>query len=198
LSNEINYFDNNAQLKLLIHLWSLSVEEQFYIFFPIIAWLSWKVRLNIFIILALFISLFLKINGVNNSLTGTYYMPYTRCWELLFGSLLANLEILFKNKPIATSIKVQKVKLNTTLASCMLSSAGLAFLIFGIIGLNKEISFVDGQEIIPVIGTLMIILAGQNNFINKFIISNNFLVYIGLISFPLYLVSFAFTFFFIN
>jgi len=121
LINEVGYWDKAAQLKPLLHFWSLSVEEQFYIFWPFIIYLIYKFRLNllysllILFIISILVRFFLDID--------TFYHSLARFWELILGGLL-----------YAISSKY-----------------------------NYEIS--------------------KNNII----LSNKFLVFLGLISFPLYL-----------
>ncbi len=91
LWNEAGYFDSSAETKPLLHLWSLGIEEQFYVVWPLLLWLAWKQKfdlLTITIIVAL-VSFFLNINGVKEDTVATFYSPQTRFWELLCGSLLA-------------------------------------------------------------------------------------------------------------
>ena len=89
--NEAGYFDNAADTKPLLHLWSLGIEEQFYIIWPLILWIVWKSRFSLpgLIILVGTTSFFLNMFGVNHDLVSTFYSPQTRFWELLSGSLLA-------------------------------------------------------------------------------------------------------------
>ena len=110
LWNEAGYFDSSAETKPLLHLWSLGIEEQFYVVWPLLLWLAWKQKfdlLTITIIVAL-VSFFLNINGVKEDTVATFYSPQTRFWELLCGSLLAWISIYgkeacegFKKKPMS-------------------------------------------------------------------------------------------------
>lgn len=91
LWNEAGYFDNSAETKPLLHLWSLGIEEQFYIVWPFIIWFAWRKKFNLLtltIIVAL-VSFALNIKGVKQDLVATFYSPQTRFWELLSGSVLA-------------------------------------------------------------------------------------------------------------
>jgi len=88
---EAGYFDNSADTKPLLHLWSLGIEEQFYITWPMFIWLSWRYKLN-FPLIALtvaLVSFVLSVKGVRNDSVATFYSPQTRFWELIIGSLLA-------------------------------------------------------------------------------------------------------------
>jgi peptidoglycan/LPS O-acetylase OafA/YrhL len=88
---ESGYFDNAADTKPLLHLWSLGIEEQFYIVWPLLLWFAWKQRLNLLTITltVLIISFALNINKVHSNVVAVFYSPQTRFWELLTGSVLA-------------------------------------------------------------------------------------------------------------
>jgi len=96
--SEAGYFDTAANTKPLLHLWSLGIEEQFYIFWPLLIWLATQWRTNITWLLAGFaaVSLYLNISGATTHPTATFYSPQTRAWELLAGSALAWLSLHHK------------------------------------------------------------------------------------------------------
>lgn len=89
--NESGYFDNAAETKPLLHLWSLGIEEQFYIIWPLLLWLVWKKRFNFLTmtIMVAVISFALNISKVHDDAVAAFYSPQTRLWELLVGSVLA-------------------------------------------------------------------------------------------------------------
>jgi peptidoglycan/LPS O-acetylase OafA/YrhL len=91
LWGESGYFDASAETKLLLHLWSLGIEEQFYIFWPLVLWATWKVfgKKHWFIFIILIISFSLNVIGIRQDIVGTFYSPLTRFWELLSGGILA-------------------------------------------------------------------------------------------------------------
>jgi peptidoglycan/LPS O-acetylase OafA/YrhL len=91
LWSESGYFDNSAATKPLLHLWSLGIEEQFYIVWPLLLWFAWKRAFNLVTIIALVaaVSFYLNVAGQRNNPAATFYSPQTRFWELLAGSLLA-------------------------------------------------------------------------------------------------------------
>jgi len=77
---ESGYFDNAAETKPLLHLWSLGIEEQFYIVWPLLLWLAWKKRFNLLtitIVVAL-ISFALNISKVHGNAVAAFYSPQTR------------------------------------------------------------------------------------------------------------------------
>ena len=92
LWNESNYFDNAAETKPLLHLWSLGVEEQFYIIWPLLLWLAWKRNFNARTMTAFIVimSFALTIAQARTDMVAAFYSPATRFWESLCGALLAN------------------------------------------------------------------------------------------------------------
>ena len=176
LLKESGYFDIDAINKPLLNLWSLGIEEQFYIFWPIIFLASKKLKLNskIFIIL-LVIASFSYSNFIQNTSPPTaFYSPISRAWELLIGCGLA------------VGIGAKK--------SWMPASGISYYLPIGIIALVYSFLFVVQNDkypgiysLIPTLGSALIILAILSNTKKSSILTNNWLVYVGLISYPLYL-----------
>ncbi|MFA0464813.1 acyltransferase family protein, partial [Vibrio sp. 10N.261.45.F1] len=104
LVNESGYFDSASETKPMLHLWSLAIEEQFYIAWPLILWLAWKARLNLFTITLLItaISFYLNIILVELSPAEAFFLPISRFWEMLSGSILAWL-IVYKKDALLTA-----------------------------------------------------------------------------------------------
>ena len=186
LWHETSYFDNSAESKPLLHLWSLGIEEQFYIVWPLILWFAWRQKLNpmIVTIAVASISLYLNVDGISKDTVATFYSPQTRFWELLCGSLLAWFTIQ-KNKMILSNNKFSKFHTEATLN--LFSIFGTLLLGYGIFGINKNFLFPGWWAIVPVAGTMLIILSGPKAWINHKILSNKLAIWFGLISFPLYL-----------
>ena len=199
LWNEAGYFDNSAETKPLLHLWSLGIEEQFYILWPLLLWFAWKRKYNLLAITIIVVttSFILNLKGVKQDMVATFYSPQTRFWELLSGSLLAWFT-LYK-KDAFTDIK-NKIDLwlsrivcsekkegdGKTLANA-LSFIGFFLLLYGFWRINKELSFPGKWALVPVLGALLVITAGSKAWVNRVILSNKIAVWFGLISFPLYL-----------
>jgi peptidoglycan/LPS O-acetylase OafA/YrhL len=195
LWSEAGYFDNSSETKPLLHLWSLGIEEQFYIIWPLLLWFSWKrkfIPLAITTLMAI-ISFALNIQGVSQDAVATFYLPQTRFWELLSGSLLAwfNLfkkEIFFKSINKINSLSRFKIyKVDAGVMSNVFSFVGLSLLAYGFLQINKELNFPGIWALIPVLGAVIVIAAGPEAWVNHKILSNGVLVWFGLISFPLYL-----------
>lgn len=199
LWSESGYFDNAAEFKPLLHLWSLGVEEQFYIVWPLVLWIAYRLRLNLLTISLVFgfSSFLLNIDKVYVSSVGAFYSPLTRFWELLAGSVLAWI-LLYRNKSFPNFLyRLDLVLISViyagpvardgrTLANSV-SAAGFGLLVFGFCFMSKDLIFPGYWAGVPVLGAVLIILAGSKAWINRKILSNKVLVWFGLISFPLYL-----------
>jgi peptidoglycan/LPS O-acetylase OafA/YrhL len=181
LWNESGYFNNSANSKPLQHLWSLGIEEQFYVVWPLLLWATYKRRINVLItiIVIMIVSFGFNIYIVKGSMTEAFFSPLTRFWELLIGSLLAYL--MSKNIANNTDKKESIVKDN------LLSLLGIIILGIGFWLISEGRTFPGYWALLPTIGTALIISAGSNTFINSKILSNPMLVWFGLISYPLYL-----------
>jgi peptidoglycan/LPS O-acetylase OafA/YrhL len=171
---ESGYFDSAAELKPLLHLWSLAVEEQFYIFFPPFLIILWRNKMPISFTLAVLILVSLVANlfmSLNDSAADFFLTPY-RSWELLAGSLLAWWHFS----------KSQKIRLGN-----LYSLFGIILIIFSFIWLDKGNPYPGWRAIFPVVGAALLIAAGPTPIINKWLLSNPLAIWIGLISYPLYL-----------
>ena len=199
LWNEAGYFDNSGESKPLLHLWSLGIEEQFYIVWPPILWLVWKKKFNpLAITILLAISSFvLNVKGVERDSVATFYAPQTRFWELLSGSLLAWVTIYKKDAWSSIQTKLDTwlgstlwrstLKTNSSVSINVLSFIGFLLLVYGFRHINQGVHFPGTWALVPVVGTVLLIAAGPKTWINRKFLSNRLAVWFGLISFPLYL-----------
>ena len=170
------YGGPDSLLKPLLHTWSLSVEEQFYIIFPIILILFQKFLKNY--ILNLFI-LFFFISFISTQIISTkfplynFYFINVRIWELLAGSIIAYLNI-------------NSIKYNNKITTYF-PILGLILILFSIFLLNDEMSLPSIYSLPAIIGTCLIIFfANSKNLLTK-ILSLKVFVFFGLISYSLYL-----------
>ena len=95
LRKEVGYFDADAEFKPFLHLWSLSIEEQFYIAFPLLVWLTFNRNARVWALLIVLatLSFYLNMRHISRRPEMVFYMPWTRMWELLAGAILARLSI---------------------------------------------------------------------------------------------------------
>jgi len=177
--NEANYFDNTASSKPLLHLWSLSIEEQFYAIWPLLIFILAKWRIGIFwVLIALTgISFYLNVSEIGTNTTATFYSPQTRFWEILTGATLAWFAVHHPNC---------WEKINRRFGS-WLASIGITLLLCALVFIKTDSDFPGFWAVLPVAGATLIIFAGQQCWINRHLLANRLLVWFGLISFPLYL-----------
>lgn len=172
LWRDSGYFDAASDRKILLHLWSLAIEEQFYIFFPFVLWAAWKKKLKpILVIGAIGTASFIWNVVVHvEHPTMDFYSLRTRAWELMLGAALALLPLR----------KAGRTNDAAAALGVVLLGAG-AFLI------TKQSLFPGWWALLPTLGTALLIHAGPEAWINRVILSLKPLVWLGLISYPLYL-----------
>ena len=179
LWNESGYFDNAAETKPLLHLWSLGVEEQFYIFFPFLFYFIYKCKFSFkgSIFVGLIISFVVNVIFATYIPTGDFYSPVSRFWEILTGSMLTQIP------KIDAQTQIKGVKLAN-----IFSFFGFLLLGVGLWLINKNLAFPGWWALFPVLGAALILYAGESAILNKNLLTCKPAIFLGLISFPLYLV----------
>jgi peptidoglycan/LPS O-acetylase OafA/YrhL len=167
-------YGNNSLNIPLLHTWSLSIEEQFYLTFPLFLFFIikfYKSYLNFILFFFLIVGLVLSHNFSTHHPSFNFYFFPTRFWEFLPGVLIAIFEKNYKNKFF------NKIEFLKTL--------GL-FVILCSLFITNHTNHPSIFTIIPIIGTCLILLPSKNSYCHK-ILSYNLFVKIGLISYSLYL-----------
>jgi len=187
LWREANYFDAASATKQLLHLWSLGIEEQYYLAWPILCsfivpkrWLALPLTMGLMLL-----SFGSNIALVQNDAVAAFYSPGTRVWELLAGSLIA-----IWTARSATSASVPEagpVFQGRARLWDVVSCAGLALIVAGTVLTRESHAFPGWWALLPVCGTCLLIGAGPASVCNRLILARPTMVWLGLISYPLYL-----------
>jgi len=181
-----SYFAVNSTENPILHTWSLGVEEQYYLLWPLLLFISMKLMnkkgLYVLFTALLFSSLFFAIYCLSHNVKVGYYSVFSRAFELLLGSitalyLMASHKHNEKNSPFVTKF------------SRMIGIVGLLFIVFSCFLLSEHSPFPGYYALIPTIGSVMIIYAGHVNpraWVSRFL-SKKIMVRVGLLSYSLYL-----------
>jgi peptidoglycan/LPS O-acetylase OafA/YrhL len=172
------YFDTTSELSPLLHTWSLAVEEQYYIIFPLLLMLIWKYKdaTKMFLLLMLLVASLIFASYLSPLYPNfSFYMLPTRAWEILVGALIAFYCMKNDEKFLSEFLKQ------------ILSILGLALIIFSILIFDEQIPFPSLYTLMPVIGTGLIIIAAKNGTLVYQFLSFKPLVSLGLISYSAYL-----------
>jgi peptidoglycan/LPS O-acetylase OafA/YrhL len=193
---ESGYFDAEAATKPLLHLWSLGIEEQFYIVFPFLLFGAWKsgIRIGLFIALLLTVSLAYNLHLAHEDTVADFYSPLARFWELLAGAFLAACtRVAVTSRLRRVTLKIDGLLARLISKNCenslahLLSALGIIIVGLTIFTFKERPTWPGHWAVIPVAGAFMILVAGQKGFFNRYLLSRRPAVAIGLISYPLYL-----------
>ena len=170
--HEAGYFDQTAAAKPLLHLWSLGVEEQFYLIWPATLWFLWRIgRAPAPVVVAATTASFaLCVMLSRSDPTADFYAPFARFWEFGVGALLA-----IRGAAIPPRAADG--------AACL----GIALIVAAAFVFDASTLFPGWRALLPVAGAMLLIAAGPGAWINRIVLSNRVAVFLGLISYPLYL-----------
>ena len=175
-SQESGYFDLGSETKPFLHLWSLAIEEQFYLIWPVLLIGIYKLqpkKLCTYILILIIVSFAWNIVQNRTNFAQSYYSLFCRAWELLLGAWLS----------IRNTQQNAKPYFNNDQASAL----GVIFIITGLIFITPNSVHPGVVTLLPVCGCALLIYAGPDAPFNRSILANKWLVAIGKVSFPLYL-----------
>lgn len=179
---ESGYFDTASEVKPLVHLWSLGIEEQFYIVWPLLLWGMYRfgrrVGSNVIVstIVLMITSFILGLLALDS--VGGYYSPINRFWELLVGALLAIVSF-GRSTPLSNVFGVRGASLAAT--------SGMVLVVVPMFALDGNSSFPGWNAVPPTLGAALLIASGPHTWWGRQVLSRRLMIGIGLISYPLYL-----------
>jgi len=167
------YFDIESGRKPLLHLWSLGIEEQFYLCWPLILMLAARLRLSLLAVASVLglASFALNVALIGSDPVATFYLPFTLAWELLAGGVLA--------------CGWNQLR-HTSAASNLRAAAGLVLIAIAAGVLDSKSAFPGWWGLLPVAGAALL-LSAPAAWGCRHLLSSPAMVRIGLISYPLYL-----------
>lgn len=202
LWGEAGYFDTAAERKPLLHLWSLGIEEQFYIVLPIVMLLAWRFRLrfSLFFVVLFLASFWSGVHTLATDRTAAFYAPYNRGWELMAGCLLC----LFTRRLAFDPASNAGPRLWVGLRNLLRFAEGpiaVGLVAWPVLDYSGRTAFPGWMALPPVLAACLLLHAGTRmregqswgesfrvgTLVNRLLLCNRPMVWIGLISYPLYL-----------
>ena len=189
---ESGYFDTTAEFKPLLHLWSLGIEEQFYLLWPLLLLLLWRrprmIRGSVALLTLASFVLCLIIGS--RSSVANFYFPLSRFWELGLGCLLA----VLKQSPESAGrwlghypFRTARYGRLTKMADSLLPVVGVGLIAVSLLLFDRKTVFPGWAALVPTVGAMCVIAARSDSWFQRRVMASGVLVFVGVISYPLYL-----------
>jgi len=193
LLRESDYFAPDAITQPLLHLWSLGIEEQFYIFWPLFLYLYSKFKRDALplTLILLVVSFLFNMAWYINTPTRAFYMPFSRLWELIIGSIIVALDMRIARRNSDPAVHDPLAERLARLGQSQ--SLRNALSVFGFVVILAALfvarpsRYPGGWALLPTLGAAALIVAGPTACVNRTILARKSMIFIGLISYPLYL-----------
>ncbi len=180
------YFDPGADYNLLLHLWSLAVEEQFYLVWPIFLMIAVRYGVTLRMLGAVIAaSLAISVWGARYAAGVHFFLPGPRAWELAVGGLLAARQL--GTSPPSVTDTYSPADRRRRCATTASSLSGLALLVAGALLLSADNALPGAWGAVPAGGAVLLIAAGPHSLVGRRLLSTAPLVFVGRLSYPLYL-----------
>ena len=179
---ESGYFDTQAELKPLLHTWSLAVEEQFYVVFPLLLMAAWRLGRGVLLSLIgaiAVVSLFLSVDEVRNFPSAAFYLLPSRAWQLLVGALAS----FVADRWQAADVRQSAVRL----AHEAVGWGGMAMIVLALFLFDERTPFPGLNAALPTLGTALVLLGASDRTSVGRMLAWRPLVGLGLISYSAYL-----------
>ena len=188
---QAGYFDGSAESKPLLHLWSLGVEEQFYLLWPLLLVIGWRRRFAWWMTACLIaLSFSASVYLVHVAPSSAFYLPIPRFWELLAGGSVAK----FVHLKTANEIEFERtgqlaapVHISNPSVRNIAALGGLLMIVVPMFFFDTRTPFPGVAAVPSVLGASIVIAVGPKSAPNRWVLSSRFMVWIGLLSYPLYL-----------
>ena len=175
LWSQAGYFDEAAEFKPLLHLWSLAIEEQFYILWPLALYACARLRRPLWALAVVCAAASFALNLYLSEAdrVADFYLVFSRIWELLLGAVLAlTIPDAWRERPALANGA---------------AAIGLALVAASLLLIDNAQPFPGWRALAPTLGATLLIAAGPQALVNARLLSNRLMVGLGKISYPLYL-----------
>jgi peptidoglycan/LPS O-acetylase OafA/YrhL len=192
-TRETGYFDPDAVSRPLLHIWSLGVEEQFYLVWPLLIWATSRARIRLLPVVAFLAgcSFFMNYLRMGATAAQAFYLPQMRFWELSVGSVTAILYPATRSWLVLAPVDAEAAPGSAAgwarWKPHALAALGICLIGAGAVLIKRDFSLPSAWMLLPALGTALVIVGGESAWFNRTILAHPAAVWVGLISYPLYL-----------